>query len=141
MRSGFVQILHSGHGHWTTIGCNFGVVKVYDSLHPALTSGIKQQIASILCSKNKEITLKYKNDLLKYFIFFIIILCRYCYCQFQNGTSDCGLFALAFASVIIGGYRPGLCPGCLHRRLHLHRLSNLALLHIEKDLSSKLWIT
>ena len=47
MRSEFVQILCSGHGHWitvSTINCNFGTVKVYNSLHPALTSG---QIASI----------------------------------------------------------------------------------------------
>ena len=33
-------------------------------------------------------------------------MCRYCYCQFQNGTSDCGLFALAFASVIAKGDDP-----------------------------------
>ena len=58
------RVLHNGHGHWITFsiyGCETGVVDVYDSLSPTVTSSMHQQIAAIIClpHPNKEITLRY----------------------------------------------------------------------------------
>ena len=65
----FVQILHNGHGHWITIstyGCESGVVNVFDSLLPVVSSSIKQQTAAILClaPAKTEIILRYSDCIL-----------------------------------------------------------------------------
>ena len=64
MRGEFVQALHTGYGHWITIstyGCELGVIDIFDSTTPAVTSAIQQQIATILClpTSIKEVTLRY----------------------------------------------------------------------------------
>ena len=56
--------LHTGYGHWITIstyGCELGVIDIFDSTTPAVTSAIQQQIATILClpTSIKEVTLRY----------------------------------------------------------------------------------
>ena len=63
-RSEFVQVLHTGYGHWITLstyGCDLGVVNIFDSLTPAITSSLKEQIAALLClpSGIKEINVRY----------------------------------------------------------------------------------
>ena len=76
MKSEFVQVLHTGHCHWitiSTIGCTNGNVNIYDSLYPALTTKLKNQIASLLCYEKKEITVKYKQ-MNNYYYFMIIFL-------------------------------------------------------------------
>ena len=58
----FVQVLHTGCGHWvavSTIGCAPGKVDIYDSLSPAPTSDLKWQIAALLATPLKCITLRY----------------------------------------------------------------------------------
>ena len=55
----FVQVLHTGFGHWltiSTIGCKEGSVDVFDSMAPALNSQLELQIAAILHSQRKKIT-------------------------------------------------------------------------------------
>ena len=66
MTSEFVQVLHTGCGHWvaiSTIGCKLGEVNVYDSMRPALTKSLKKQISAILCLpiQKKELTLSSMN--------------------------------------------------------------------------------
>ena len=58
----FVQVLHTGRGHWvtiSTIACDNGEVDVFDSMTPALTDSLKNQIAALLCTKQKAITVRY----------------------------------------------------------------------------------
>ena len=46
----FVQIIHVGGNHWcalSTLGCNEGEVKVYDSLYPSVTLRV---IGSFMCT-------------------------------------------------------------------------------------------
>ena len=55
----FIQILHSGFGHWLTIS-TLGVdgdkdVMVYDSLYPSVGTYIQKQIAALLHTREPEI--------------------------------------------------------------------------------------
>ena len=66
MTSEFVQVLHTGCGHWvamSTIACKLGEVNVYDSMRPALTESLKRQISAILCLpiQKKEVILEYEH--------------------------------------------------------------------------------
>lgn len=60
-----VQILHSGGNHWLTIGTisvsTPATVKIYDSLNVPLPNDTKKQIASIIHTDQKEITLEVVN--------------------------------------------------------------------------------
>ena len=88
----FTQILHNGHDHWLTIstfGTQEAEVFVYDSLYPSVSSCVKRQIAALLATKHKIITLKHMDV------------------QMQSGTYDCGLFAIAFATALVHNEHPG----------------------------------
>ena len=79
----FIQVLNKGDYHWftiSTIGCEHGVVRVYDSASHYITERNHEEIAALVCAKTKSITLQYMNV------------------HLQGGGSDCGLFALAFAT-------------------------------------------
>ena len=88
----FVQILHVSGNHWLTvsnIGCKPAHVNVYDSLLTGyLDTHAKQQIASILFTDEPDITASFQNV------------------QEQRGHSDCGVFALAFATSLCTGEDP-----------------------------------
>ena len=87
----FVQILHSGGNHWvtvSTVGTQCPTVRVFDSLHNSLPDSTKEQIASLLSTKETEITLQYANV------------------QKQPNDCDCGLFAIAFAMAIFNEQTP-----------------------------------
>ena len=63
-RSPFVQVLHTGYGHWVTIytyGCDLGFVDIYDSLPPTMSSSLQRQIAVIVClpPTHREINIRY----------------------------------------------------------------------------------
>ena len=45
--------------------------------------------------------------------------CRYKLCQAQNGSADCGIFALAFASVLASCLHPSTCL-FEQQRMHAH---------------------
>ena len=89
----FVQILHDGHGHWLTVSTigaeDEAEVYVYDSMYPSVGTYTKKEVASILCTKKKAIKLKIMDV------------------QMQAGGSDCGLFAVAFATALANGIPPG----------------------------------
>ena len=81
----FVQILHAGGNHWvctSSIGCEKGFVNVYDSLfHDAIVNDIKQQVQNIVGDDFKDI---------------LVVPVQ----QQLNG-SDCGVFAIAFATTLV----------------------------------------
>ncbi len=57
----FVQVLNTGKGHWitiSTVGCKSSEIEVFDSMHPVLTNHVQKQIAVLLCSKDRSITVK-----------------------------------------------------------------------------------
>ena len=79
----FVQIIHTGHGHWVTI---FTIGRttdmestyiVFDSLPPAPTPDMLNQIAALLCTP---------NDIIKF---------NYIDVEIQDVFADCGVFAIA----------------------------------------------
>ena len=87
----FVQIVNICNNHWitlSTVGCKPGHINVYDSLHMRLTSEVKEVIADLMQWKGKEITINYSDV------------------QWQIGGSDCGIFAIAFATALCNGHEP-----------------------------------
>ena len=88
----FVQILHNGCNHWLTIssvGTTPCQMLVYDSMYPSAGQTTKQQIACLMRVTEPNLTLTFADV------------------QMQAGGSDCGPFALAFATVICFGHSPG----------------------------------
>ena len=87
----FVQIISNGYDHWltvSTIGAEDGTVNVYDSLYVSVGSRAKDQIAAIVNTDEREITLNFIDV------------------QKQRGTCDCGLFSMAFATCLANGCLP-----------------------------------
>lgn len=88
----FIQILHCNTGHWltiSTIGSENSEVFVYDSLYSSASECVQFQISSLLATPLNEITLNFVDV------------------QMQSGTYDCGLFAVAFATMLTLGHNPG----------------------------------
>ncbi|KAL5509715.1 hypothetical protein EMCRGX_G005133 [Ephydatia muelleri] len=81
----FVQCLNIRDNHWIEVSAASSIpdtINVYDSLNGTLTETLKQIIADLMHSVGKQITVQYVNV------------------QFQKGSQDCGLFAIAFACEI-----------------------------------------
>ena len=88
----FIQILHTGYCHWvtvSTIGCKDGEINIFDSFPVALTSDLMNQIAALLATPKDTIKVKYIDT------------------QMQSGSTDCGIFAVAFATALANGEPPG----------------------------------
>ena len=88
----FLQILHNGDDHWlliSTIGTKNAEVHVYDSIYQSVNIKVKEQIASLLYTQEEEIKLKFMNI------------------QKQSGSNDCGIFAVANATLLSLGKNPG----------------------------------
>ena len=101
----FIQILHDGGGHWvmiSTIGTKHPEVRMYDSLYCSLSSALKHQIAALLATKEKKISVHFMDV------------------QMQAGGDDCGLFAIAFATALCCGHPPGRFQ--FHQRAMRHHL-------------------
>lgn len=87
----FVQVLHNGINHWllvSTVGTTLSSVMVYDSLYASAGQTTKRQVACIMGAE-PTLTLNFADV------------------QMQAGGSDCGIFALAFATAICYGHSPG----------------------------------
>ena len=87
----FVQILHNGKDHWvtiSTIGTKHPEVFVYDSLYSTAPNELQQQIAALLHTQEKSITLKFAKV------------------SMQTNGSDCGVYAIAFATALCLGKSP-----------------------------------
>ena len=93
----FVQVVNNHHGHWLT-------VSTIGTLHPVgmTSTGVKAQIATLLHTEAKEITLNLMNV------------------HIQAGGCDCGLFAIANATALAFGHSPGSFQYNQHKmRQHL----------------------
>lgn len=88
----FIQILHSHGHHWvtaTTIGCDSGVIKVFDSMYRHFDRDcMKQVIAMAPVKESSNITIE---------------LAQF---QRQKTKAECGLFAIAAAFSIAKGNDP-----------------------------------
>ena len=100
-----MQILHS-KSHWvtvSTIGTQHPTVRVYDSLYTSLPASTKVQISALLQTEEKSITLEWANV------------------QKQPNVSDCGPFAIAFATALCHGQVPEeMFFDVTQLRQHLH---------------------
>ena len=88
----FIQILHEPRGHWLTIsniGAKNSEVFVYDSMYTSCSSSVQQQIASMLKAEKPDIELHFVDV------------------HMQSGGSDCGAFAIAYATALCLGKQPG----------------------------------
>ena len=88
----FVQILNNQRGHWlivSTIGTVHPIVNIYDTMYRSANTKVKAQVAALLATKEKEITLNFMNV------------------HIQAGGSDCGLFSIANAIALAFGHSPG----------------------------------
>ena len=87
MTSEFVQILHTGRSHWvcvSSINCPAGMVNLYDSLfNEIIENEVEEQVKSLFGGNFQGIT----NVPV----------------QQQLNGSDCGVFAVAFATCLVYG--------------------------------------
>ena len=87
----FVQIVHVRNNHWcvvSTVGCDCGVIHVYDSLYRSVSRETLSLIASMVYSPSSELNIT-KMDVEK-----------------QSNGSDCGVLAIAYAFDICNGLNP-----------------------------------
>ena len=91
----FVQIINVGGNHWvsiTNIGCKENAIKVYDSLFLELCEKEQEKfylsLAALLNTTHPDMIVEYPAM------------------QKQQGTADCGLFAIAVAFSLLSGNDP-----------------------------------
>ena len=91
----FVQILNGCGNHWFTISTVDSLqrttVKVFDSANMFVSFRNKEEIAALLCTTEKSITLQFMNV------------------HRQVGSNDCGLYSLAYATALCNGMDPTAC--------------------------------
>ena len=89
-----IQVILVGQSHWVTVSnvnCDADTITIYDSLYPTISKQTCQHICHFWKSKGKEATFKLANV------------------QRQPNGSDCGVFALAFATELAHGCNPVFC--------------------------------
>ena len=87
----FVQIINVGNKHWcvvSTVGCDNGVVEVYDSLYTSIPVKTIRLIASLVCSTASKLDIRMMDV------------------ASQSNRSDCGVQAIAYAFDICSGLNP-----------------------------------
>ena len=105
----YIQVVHNGADHWlvvTNIGVpRDGVVRVYDSLYKCLTTSTELQIASIVNTSQPKISIELVDV------------------QKQCGSSDCSVYAIAYATALSLGQDPGtLVFSQSEMRRHLYKM-------------------
>ena len=77
----FLQILHVQNNHWITVtSIPPSCVYIYDSKYNLMTDNTKMQIAAIMHTDESCIDVKIPRI------------------QYQEGSSDCGLYSIAYAT-------------------------------------------
>ena len=90
-RSEFVQILHVRNSHWcvvSSVGCEAGVVNVYDTFYRSVTDATVNVMASLVFSSASTLTFR-MMDVMR-----------------QVNQSDCGILSIAIAYEICSGGDP-----------------------------------
>lgn len=85
-----IQIHHVRNNHWITSCSTNGCVQVCDSIYNSLSEDTAVQLSDIYHSLEK--TNKLEVNMLQ--------------CQHQTGSTDCGLFAIAWAVEFANGNKP-----------------------------------
>lgn len=93
-----LQILHvtlpsPQPGHWiaaSTVSCENDDIVLYDSLFSAITDETKINLAQLICTVNPEFTVRISGV------------------TKQSGSSECGLYALAYITHVAFGQDPSL---------------------------------
>ena len=83
LRSEFVQILHNGKNHWlttSTVGLPAATVNVYDSFNQSLSQSTVNQVCALIFTRNQTIDVRFIDV------------------EPQTNSSDCGVYAIAFAT-------------------------------------------
>ena len=89
----FVQLAHIEQSHWvcfSSINCPPGVVDVYDSApySSSTCNVLLKQVAAVAKCQDTNLEVRFVDV------------------QVQEGTNDCGLFAIAFATALCNGVDP-----------------------------------
>ena len=87
----FVQIIHVRKSHWcvvSTVGCESGVVRVYDSLYKTLSEDTEYLIATMVRVPSSDLSI-IMMDVEK-----------------QSNGSDCGVLSIAYVFNICSGMNP-----------------------------------
>ena len=102
----FIQIIHDeSRNRWliiSTLDTDEAFINVYDSLFRELSPSTEQQIACIMNTQYSQINTQFIDV------------------QRQNGSNDCGLFSIAFATTLCFGKQPeNICYNQSLIRSHL----------------------
>ena len=87
----FVQIIHVRRNHWcvvSNVGCDQGVVNVYDSLYEHVPKNAVRVLASLVLCSEPVLTIRMMNVAM------------------QTNNADCGVLAIAYAHEICSGRDP-----------------------------------
>ena len=87
----FVQIMHVRNNHWcvvSTVGCESGVIRVYDSLFKSVSRETLRLIVSMVYSQSSDLKITMMDV------------------EKQSNGSDCGVLAIAYAFDICNGLNP-----------------------------------
>ena len=87
----FVQIMHVRNNHWcvvSTVGCQSGVVRVYDSLYKTLFKKTEYLMASMVHVPSSDLQIVMMDV------------------EKQSNGSDCGVLAIAYVFDICSGMDP-----------------------------------
>ena len=90
-RKDFIQILNVRNSHWCTIsnvGCEEGIINVYDSMYSSVSTDTMRVIASLMFSSAPKLVIR-MMDVMK-----------------QTNSSDCGVLSIAFAYDLCSGVDP-----------------------------------
>ena len=96
-----LQIIHSRGNHWivaSTIGCQPGEIKIFDSLYKSIDLATITLISTIF---RKEITTLHLED-----------------SQQQQGSCDCGVFAIATTTALAHGVTPTFKQEAMRHHLY-----------------------
>ena len=115
-RGDFVQILNIRNCHWCTIsniGCEEGVVNVYDSMYSSVSTDTIRIIASMMLSSASKLVIR-MMDVVR-----------------QINGSDCGVLSIAFAYDLCSGVDP--CRARYdHKLIRQHLLKCLEDCHLSR---------
>jgi len=90
-RGEFVQLLNIRDTHWcvvTNVGCEEGVIKVYDSMYDSVSDVTSRTIASLVFSTAPKLMIKVMDV------------------EKQKNMADCGVLSIAYAYDICSGMDP-----------------------------------
>ena len=83
-----VQIAHNDSHHWLLLSSLGGIVTIYDSLNMKPTESLMKQMKQLFSPDNSIPAFQQKT------------------CHKQNGSDDCGVFAIAYAVGMFNGIEP-----------------------------------